>query len=380
MEKSYRNVFKWGDPNHEETIDLATLKIMKNIFGLTEEDLKRKYLPGYDKVRLKKESQLKPDIVKKLKAIVGEENVATDDFSRAYHSFGKYYTDLVKLRMGKVETPPDAVVYPRNDKDVEKIIEICHKEKIAVTPFGGHSSVTRSVETPDGGISLDLSKHMNKVISVNEVNSSVTVQAGMYGPPFEEYLNNYGIGYSCGHFPQSFEYSTVGGWAAARGAGQNSTGYGKMESMVLSMKFVTPRGIIETKDFPASAQGWDLDQIFMGSEGTLGIITELTMKIRKFQPENTSFVSFIFKNFESAVTAMRESMQSQFGLPHMFRISDPEETDIAFKIKGFENSFADKFLQALGHKPGKRCLMLVTVEGDKDYTNFVTCKIKKNCP
>ncbi|MBC8184263.1 FAD-binding oxidoreductase, partial [candidate division KSB1 bacterium] len=350
---------------------------MKKIFGLTDEDLKYKYLPGYDKVKLKKESQLKPDIAKKLKLIVGEENVAVDDFSRANHAFGKYYTDLVKLRTGKVETPPDAVVYPRTDKDVEKIIKICHEGKIAVTPYGGHSSVTRGVETPKGGISLDLTKHLNKVLNVSEVNSSVTVQAGMYGPPFEEYLNNYGIGYSCGHFPQSFEYSTVGGWAAARGAGQNSTGYGKMESMVLSMKFVTPRGIIETRDFPARAQGWDLDQIFMGCEGTLGVITELTMKIRKFQPSNTSHISFIFKNFESAVTAMRESMQSQFGLPHLFRISDAEETDIAFKMKGFEDSFVDKFLQALGHKPGKRCLMFVTVEGDKDYTKFVSSKIKK---
>ena len=284
---------------------------------------------------------------------------------------------MLKLRKGQIPTPPDAVIYPRTEEDIVKILEICNENKIAITPFGGHSSVTRGVETPNGGISLDLTKHLNKVLEVNQINSTVTVQTGMYGPALEEYLNNYGDKYSCGHFPQSFEYSTVGGWVAAKGAGQASTGYGKIEHIVLSMKVVTPSGIIHTKTYPASAQGWDIHQTFFGSEGTLGVIVEVTMKIRKYRPENTRYASFIFRNFGSAVDAMRKVMQNGIGVPHLFRISDPEETEIAFKTKNFDNTFEDKFLSALKYKAGSRCLMFVAVEGDTAYTKQVISSIKK---
>ncbi|MDA3780244.1 MAG: FAD-binding oxidoreductase, partial [Bacteroidales bacterium] len=308
--------------------------------------------------------------------ICSEENVKSDDYSRAAHSFGKFYTDLLNLRKEQIKTPPDLVIFPRNDEEVEKVIKICNDNNIAVTPFAGHSSVTRGVETPRGGVSLDLTKHFNKVIEVNEKNSTVRVQTGIYGPAFEEYLNNYGDSYSCGHFPQSFEYSTVGGWVAARSAGQASTGYGKIDDMILAMKVITPSGIIQTKDYPSTAQAWDLNKIFLGSEGTLGVITEVTMKIRKFRPQNTSHASFIFKNFELAIEAMRTIMQSGVGKPHLFRISDPEETDIAFKTKNFDNTFADKFIKTMGYKTDKRCLMFVAIEGDKDYTKFVKSKVK----
>ena len=164
---------------------------------------------------------------------------------------------------------------------------------------------------------------------------------------------------------------------AARGAGQYSTGYGKIEDMVLALEIVTPSGIIRTKDYPATAQGWDLDQIFLGSEGTLGVITEVTMKIRKHLPQNRAYASFIFKDFKPAVDTMRGFMQAQCGRPHLFRISDPEETDIAFKMKGFEGRFSDRFLKMKGYLPLQRCLMFIAVEGDPDYTRLVIKKIKK---
>lgn len=375
MNKTYRDIFKWGD-KRETKIDKGTINVIKEKFEYTDSDLNQKYLFGNQKVKLENECQIDQGILNQFIEIVGDENIQTDDFTRASHSYGKCYADLLKLRKGDIPTPPDAVLYPRTEDDIVKILEICNNNKIAVTPFGGQSSVTRGVETPKGGISLDLTKHLNKVIEVNEINFTVTVQSGMYGPAFEEYLNNYGDKYSCGHFPQSFEYSTVGGWVAAKGAGQASTGYGKIEHMVLSIKVVTPAGIIETKTYPASAQGWDLHQTFIGSEGTLGVITQVTMKIRKYQPENTKYASFIFKNFESAVDAMRMVMQSGIGVPHLFRISDPEESDIAFKSKNFEGTFADKFLNTLGYKSGNRCLMFVAVEGNKSYTCQVISSIK----
>ncbi|MGE0090047.1 MAG: FAD-binding oxidoreductase [Bacteroidales bacterium] len=373
---TYRDIFKWGD-KRETTIDSGTQKIITDTFGYTLKDLEQKYLLGDKNIVLEKKCIINQSVIEQFNEIVGHENINTDDYSRASHSYGKYYADLIKLRKGDIPSPPDVIIYPRNEEEIVKIVEICNAQNIAITPFGGHSSVTRGVETPKGGISLDLTKHLNKIIEVNETNYTVTVQTGIYGPTFEVYLNNYGKKYTCGHFPQSFEYSTVGGWVAAKGAGQASTGYGKIDHMVLSLRVVTPKGLIVTKTYPASAQGWDIHPLFIGSEGTLGIITEVTLKIRKFQPENTKHTSFIFKDFESAVIAMRTVMQSGIGVPHLFRISDPEETDIAFKTKNFENTLADKFLKTIGYKPGNRCLMFVSVDGKKEYTSQVISSIKK---
>jgi alkyldihydroxyacetonephosphate synthase len=217
-------------------------------------------------------------------------------------------------------------------------------------------------------------KHLNKIERINTVNKTVTVQAGISGPALEEELNRHG--FTCGHFPQSFEYSTVGGWIAAKGAGQASTGYGKIEDMVVALKVVTPAGIIETKEYPRTAQGWDIFRLFIGAEGTLGIIAEATLNIHNYRPQNTSYASFIFKSFEQAVAAMQKIIQSEYGRPHLFRVSDPDETDIAFKTKGFDNSFSDRLLKGLGFLPGKRSLMFAAVDGDKDFTKFVLNKIK----
>lgn len=374
MVKTYRNILKWGD-KREEKIDDATLNVIKEKFELSNEDIEKKNLFGDIEVKLVKKSSLSEEKINQLKKITGDKNVHTDDFSRANFSYGKYYLDLLLLRKGKIPTPPDAVISPKSHNDVIKIINYCNKNKIPIIPVGGQSSVTRGLESVKGGIALDLTKHLNKVLNVNSVNLTARVQAGMFGPAFEEHLNK--LGFSCGHFPQSFEYSTIGGWVAAKGAGQASTGYGRIDDMIVALKVVTPAGIIENKDFPSKAEAWDTFPLFIGSEGTLGVITEITMKIRKLRPKNTQYASFIFKSFESATKTMREIMQSDFGKPHLFRISDPEETDIAFKTKGFEEKFSNKVLKALGYIPGKRCLMFVSVEGDAAYTKFVKKKIKK---
>ena len=375
--KTYRDILKWGD-KHEHQIDDGTKNLIIEKLGLNDDDFNKKHLAGNEEIELKKSSSINEDIINKLSTIVGNDNIQTDDISRATHAYGKSYPELLKLRKGIIDSPPDAVVYPRNEDDIVQILKICNQYKIALVPLGGQSSVTRGIETINGGISLNLCKHFNKVLEVNEINSTATVQAGMFGPAYEEYLNNFGAKYTCGHFPQSFEYSTVGGWVAAKGAGQASTAYGKIEDMVLSLKVVCPSGIIETKTYPASAQGWDLHPTFIGSEGTLGVITEVSLKIRKFRPENTKHASFIFGQFEDAVNAMREVMQAGVGLPHVFRISDPEETEVAFKTKNFDGTLADKFLHFKGYKTGERCLMFVAVEGDKSYIKQVISSVKRS--
>jgi alkyldihydroxyacetonephosphate synthase len=375
MDYTYREILKWGD-KREEKADLLMIKVLRDKFDLKDSDFETKYLSGSQSVRLEKPSSLEPQHLDFLRSIAGNENVQSDDFSRARYSCGKFYAELLDMRLNLVRNPPDAVVSPKNHDELVKIVEYCSRERIPVIPVGGQSSVTGALQAPFGGIALDLAKHLNKIERINTINKTVTVQAGISGPALEEELNKHG--YTCGHFPQSFEYSTVGGWIAAKGAGQASTGYGKIEDMVVALKVVTPAGVIETKEYPRTAQGWDIFRLFIGSEGTLGIITEATLNIHNYRPQNTSHASFIFKSFEEAVEAMQKIIQSEYGKPHLFRISDPDETDIAFKTKGFDNSFSDKLLKGLGFLPGRRSLMFIAVEGEKDYTKFVLNKIKRS--
>ncbi len=370
---TYREIFKWGD-KHEECLNEGTKQIIKEEFGWEEPQLQGDFLLGKEDVALVDSSRLTEVQIKRIEDIVGKNNIEITDFSRAAHAYGKYFTDLLNLRMNYVPSPPDAVVYPVNESQIAELLLFCNAEKIPITPCGGGSSVTRGVETPKGGISVDLSRNLNKMLRMNPVSQTATVQAGIMGPVFEGELNR--SGYSCGHFPQSFEYSTVGGWVAARGAGQASTGYGKIEDMVLGMRVVTLQGTIVTKPYPKTAQAWNLNEVFMGSEGTLGIIVEVTMKIVKHRPKNRAYASFVFHDFECATTAMRKMIQGEFGKPHLFRLSDPKETDIALKMRNFNGTLSDKVLRTLGYEAGKRCLMFVAVEGDRDYTRFVKRKLK----
>jgi alkyldihydroxyacetonephosphate synthase len=374
MEYTYRQILKWGDKREEEVNPLM-IKLIREKFDLKDSDFETKYLSGSQPVRLEKPSSLKQQQLDFLKNIAGDENVRSDDFSRAEFSCGKFYAELLDMRLNLVPNPPDAVVSPKSHNEVIRIIEYCNREKIPVIPAGGQSSVTGALQAPLGGIALDLRKHLNKIERINTANRTVTVQAGISGPALEEELNRHG--FTCGHFPQSFEHSTAGGWIAAKGAGHASTGYGKIEDIVVSLKVVTPAGVIETKEYPRTAQGWDIFRLFIGSEGTLGVITEATLNIHNYRPQNISYASFIFKSFEKAVAAMQTAIQSGYGKPHLFRISDPDETDIAFKTTGFDNSFSDRLLKGLGFLPGRRSLMFVAVEGDKDYTKFVVNKIKR---
>ncbi|MTI31398.1 FAD-binding oxidoreductase [Cytophagales bacterium RKSG123] len=373
--KTFRSIFKWGDPKIEEKLNATYQKELRSIFGLSDEDISKPFLPGNNPISTAPKSKLNVEMASQLEEIVGKDNIDTSDYGRAAQASGKFYTEILSLREGKMESVPDVVLSPQTEAEVIKIVEFCHAHKIAITPAGAKSSVTKGIGNPLGGVSLDLTKHLNKVIELDETSQIVRVQPGIYGPAFEEWLNK--RGYTCGHFPQSFEYSTVGGWVAAKGAGQCSSGYGKIEDMVLGLKVVTPTGVIDEEPYPAKAQGWDLSPVFIGSEGTLGVITEVRMKVRKYRPENRRMASFLFKDFQSAVEAMRQISQNESGLPHLFRISDPEETEIAFRTKGFNGTNADKFLKWRGYQPEKRCLMFCASEGDADYTRLVINKVKK---
>ncbi|MGZ6192228.1 MAG: FAD-binding oxidoreductase, partial [Syntrophales bacterium] len=247
----------------------------------------------------------------------------------------------------------------------------------------GGSSVTRGKEAVKAGVSIDMSAHLNKVVAFNEANQTVTVQAGIWGPELERILNDAPNTlkakrrYTCGHFPQSFDHSSVGGWVVTRGAGQNSTYYGKIEDMVIAQEYVTPIGVFKTPEYPRSATGPDFDQIMVGSEGTFGILTNVTLKVCRYTPENTRRFSYLFKNWNDALNAYREIMQSEFGYPSIFRLSDPEETDVAMRTYHVHGTPADKLLRSLGYQPMERCLLLGTADGDSDFTRLVASKVKR---
>jgi alkyldihydroxyacetonephosphate synthase len=371
MNSTYRDLLRWGDPKVEASLKPKQVAALKKLLNIKLEPGKRIY-SGADTIELPQAQPLPEGFIDKLASILGPENLASDDLSRASHACGKFYGELILLRMGQVPNPPQAVAYPRNQTEVEEVVALCGEQSVPLIPFGGHSSVTRGLAAPLGGISLDLTRHLNQVLNISPINCTVTVQPGIYGPALEQELNQ--AGYTLGHFPQSFEFSTVGGWVATRGAGQASTGYGKIEDMVLGLRMVTPAGTIITKPLPAEAIGPDLDQLLVGSEGVFGVITEVTLKIRKYLPQNTRLSSYMFKDFESAVGAMRRIMQSRFGTPYLFRLSDPEETEGAFIMDGKKDSLADKVLRLLGYQPGRRAIMLLSTEGDRAYARLVARK------
>lgn len=384
-ERSYRSILKWGDPEAFKAPNTKLYELMKETFHMTDDDFKVKQEMGLEEVDYDIPCRLSNDQIAALEAIVGKANVSTDNYDRLSVAYGKTMVDLMRLRKHIVENVPDAVVYPKNREDIIALVKYCCEQKIPMYVYGGGSSVTRGVEAVKGGITLDMRKNFNKVISFSEHNQTITVEAGMSGPKLEETLNNAvsTLGakraYTCGHFPQSFEYSSVGGWAVTRGAGQNSSYYGKIEDIVISQEYVTPIGIIKSDEFPRNATGPSIDQIMMGSEGTFGILTHVTLRVFKYMPGNRKKFSYVFKDWENGLNAAREIMQGEFGFPSVFRLSDPEETSIAFRLYGVADTVIDKMLAAKGYKDGKRVLMLGWSEGEKHFSKNVAKQIDKIC-
>lgn len=382
---SWRSILKWGDPNEFKAPSRALYRMMKDVFDMTDDDFKEKKEMGLEKVEYDSPSRFTEQQLKDLAAIVGEDNVTTDDYARLSVAYGKTMIDLMRLRKHIAENLPDAVVYPRSHEDIVKLVKYCNDNKIPMYVYGGGSSVTRGVEPVCGGVSLDMRKNFNKVVRFSEHNQTITVEAGMSGPRLEEILNHapeilHAKGrYTCGHFPQSFEYSSVGGWAVTRGAGQNSSYYGKIEDIVISQTYVTPIGVIKSDECPRNATGPSIDQIMMGSEGTFGILTHVTLRIFKYMPENRFRFSYVFKDWDSAVTAAREIMQGEFGYPSVFRVSDPEETSIGFRLYGVADTPIDTVLKARGYEDGKRCLMLGFTEGERHFSHNVRRRIARIC-
>ena len=384
-EGSYRSIFRWGDPEFFKYPKESLYKLMKERFDMTDDDF-RDYTDdiGFDQVDLSAyPSKIAPEHLAALEKIVGKEFVTTADYPRLAVAYGCTAYDLLRLRHKEIENLPDVVVYPDTTEQVEQIVAYAVKEKLPVYVYGGGSSVTRGVEAVKGGITLDMRKRFNKVISFNETDQTITVQAGMSGPKLEETLHNaptlFGAKrpYTCGHFPQSFEYSSVGGWVVTRGAGQNSTYYGTIADIVMGQKYATPIGRIVTSHYPREATGPDLNQIMMGSEGTFGVLTEVTLKVFRWMPENRKRFSYMFKNWEIAMDAAREMMQHECGYSSVFRLSDPEETNLMLKLYNVDETPLAPLLDKLGFQDMQRCMFLGFTDGEKGFSRNVAKNIAR---
>jgi len=381
--RSYRSLYKWGEPAGFKHPNRGMYQMLKEIFDLSDDDFQAPINTGLDDFSEVIPSQMDTRHINRFTEIVGEENLSTDTYHRTRTSYGAGMIDALRVRHRIFENLPDVVLAPRNDHEIAEILAYSQQENIPVYIYGAGSTVTRGVEALKGGVCIDMSKHMNKVLSFNETNQTVTVQAGIYGPALEEILNNAPTTlnarrkYTCGHFPQSFLHSSVGGWVVTRGAGQNSTYYGKIEDLVLSQKYITPKGELHTPGYPRCATGPDFNQIMIGSEGCFGVLTEVTLKLYRYQPENIQRYSYLFKNWEDAQLAVREIMQAEAGYPSVFRLSDPEETDVAMRMYHIHGSAADSVLKLLGYQPMQRCLLLGSCDGDKAYARLVKRTISK---
>lgn len=384
---SYRELSKWGDPNAFKVPKETLYGVLKETFDMTDDDFITPKETGYDQVEYDAPIKLTEAQLATLTKIVGKENITTDNYQRLRVAYGKSGYDVIRLTKKIVENVPDAVLTPESEEQIDKLVQFAHKEKVALYIYSGGSSVTRGSEAVRGGITLDLGKKFNKVVEFNEINQTITVQPGIYGPELERLLNNaveeFGAkrAYTCGHFPQSFEYSTVGGWVVTRGAGQNSTYYGKIEDMVRGQKYITPvNGPIISDTYPAKATGPDINQIMIGSEGAFGILTQVTLRFFRLTKDNRKKYSYMFRTFEEAQAAGREIMQSEFGYPSVFRISDGNETAVMTKMYSVDKiPVLGKLLRTLGYIEGKQSIMIAWSEGEKGFAKNQRRKIAKIC-
>jgi alkyldihydroxyacetonephosphate synthase len=227
---------------------------------------------------------------------------------RAAHAHGKAFRDVVRNLHGSIEHAPDLVIRPRGEQDVVDVLDWCTRDRIAVIPYGGGSSVVGGVEPRFEGpaVSLDLGR-LDALLEVDAVSRSARIQAGALGPHLEAQLR--GHGFTLRHFPQSFEFSSLGGWLATRAGGHFATLYTHIDDLVEALRVVTPSGVSESRRLPASGAGPSPDRLFLGSEGTLGVITEAWLRVQS-RPQWRAQASVHFASYPDAVDATREIAQA----------------------------------------------------------------------
>ena len=315
----------WGD--EPSPLPAAARVIAKTLLAGTPRPVRRRPRPRLSPSRLSDTG------LGALAAVVGAENALRDDAVRVLHLGGKSTPDLLRRRLDDPQAAPDAVVSPADHAETAAVLDVCRQRDIAVVPFGGGTSVVGGVD-PDPGahgsvIALDLARTA-ALLDLDRASLLATFGAGTTGPQAEELLAEHGL--TLGHFPQSFEYASLGGFAATRSSGQASRGYGRFDDLVHALRISTPAGDLHLGRAPASAAGPDLRQLFLGSEGAFGVITEVTVRVRPV-PGATVYGAWTFPDFESGASALREATQRGIR-PTVLRLSDASETRVNAAMGG----------------------------------------------
>jgi len=295
---------------------------------------------------------------------VGAGAILTGREHRVRRAVGRGYPDLVRLRAGRLDRAPDAIVLPGSTAEVARVLEVCSREGIAVVPFGGGTSVVGGVEplrgSFDGVVTLDLRRLRGA--DVDRRSLTARLGPGLRGPEAEEALRAEGV--TLGHFPQSFEYATIGGFAATRSAGQASSGYGRFDDLVTSVRMTAPVGELRTIDTPHSAAGPALRELAVGSEGTLGIITDVAVRVRPV-PERRRYEAWMVADFAAGTEIVRSLAQSD-ALPDVVRLSDGAETRANLGLSGAGSSkraLHSGYLRV--RRRARGCLVVCGWEGER---------------
>jgi alkyldihydroxyacetonephosphate synthase len=353
----------WGRDGDAIELPAAAIELLRDELGLDGDERGRRV--ELDEVSLPS-SRLGDAARHALTGVVGDQAVADDHAARVQHAAGRSYPDLVRLRSGELPAAPDAVVSPSSAAELSSLLGACAEHRIAVVPFGGGTSVVGGVEALTGdhtaAIAVSL-RRLDKVLDVDTTSLTATLEAGLLGPELERGLGEAGV--TLGHFPQSFEYSTVGGWVATRSAGQASTGYGRIDELVEAVHCVTPAGELTTLDAPATAAGPSLRELIVGSEGILGVITQATVRVRPV-PAEQRYEAWSFESFEQGVEAFR-LMEQADASPDVARLSDEEETRLTMALgssEGLAARLGRTYLRVFGHERG--CLAFTGFDGTPD--------------
>jgi alkyldihydroxyacetonephosphate synthase len=337
----------WGDAEQVPVLSDAALALIRDGLGVAGSPVAPRALSeiALAPVRV-------PDAaVSALGEVVGAEHVLSDPESRIRHTRGKSTPDLLRLHAGEADDAPDLVVLPGSHDEVLAALQVCSEGRIAVVPFGGGTSVVGGL-TPDrsslgGVVALDL-RRLNALLALDEVSRVAVLEPGLRGPEAEALLSE--RGYTIGHFPQSFDYATVGGFAATRSSGQASAGYGRFDDLVVELRVATPAGTLELGRAPKSAAGPDLRQLILGSEGAFGVITRLGVQVRP-APSVRVYEGWRFPTFAEGCGSLRRLVQDG-PMPTVLRLSDEAETALSRAFGG-----------SAGSAPEGGCLAIVGYEG-----------------
>ncbi len=334
---------RWGDPASAAELPDSARGLVELAFGLAE-------TPALDAVTVPP-SVLPASLLDPLRDALGSEHVLVDDRTRRLRTRGKSTPDLLRARSGDLSDAPDAVVRPGSHDDVAAVLAWAVEHRVAVVPFGGGTCVTGGLAARRDGfaglVSLDLVR-MKRLVSVDHESMTAVLEPGLRGPEAESLLAAEGV--LLGHYPQSFEFATIGGFAATRSSGQSSAGYGRFDALVVGLRVATPQGEVRLGSAPANAAGPDLRQLFLGSEGAFGVITEVTVRVRPL-PEVKVYEGWRWPSFAAGADAMRTLAQAGM-LPSVLRLSDEAETAINLARP-----------DEIGSESSGGCLMITGYEG-----------------